>query len=822
MDRHWASIGFCILLLFEGCGGGGTSGACGTAGDCEGSERCVEGRCVPSDESGDAGASDASMGDAGGDDAGGDDDAGAARCGDGRPRCGESCCGTEEVCGTDEVCCVVDALCGGRCCGAGEVCEGALCRLDCGGTTRCVAEDGSERCCGAGEVCAAGSCFLPTTSCRDFVDCPDGQYCDRELRTCLPRPGGEACEEMLRGGAVVPTLLWHWDGRGATMSAWNQVMMTPVVVQLTDDDGDGDVDQDDVPDVVFNTFQGTSYTRNGVMRAVSGADGSSIFDVTDSSLRVIPDAQIAAGDLDGDGLVELVTCASPAGGAMDRGELVAFEHDGTLKWRGPPEVSCGAAAPFIADLEGDGMPEVVVRYSVLDGVTGTLRWRRACRNIGGYAVGARHHVPCDYSTAADLDGDGHLEVVGGNVAYRFDGSEFYDRSEDFRDGYPAVADLDLDGVPEVVVVLSAFDGTTRLDGDHHVRALRADGSNLWGPVDINPAMPPPAFSARGNGGGGPPTVANLDDDPEPEIGLAGGAGYVVLEPDGAIKWFAPTLDNSSRKTGSSVFDFDGDGVAEIVYNDEYWLRVYEGSTGRVRYCQCNTSATHWEYPVVVDVNADGHAEIVVVSNDAFRGRCPIDQDLDECTMARIMAGETDGAHGVRVFASPERDWVATRRVWNQHTYHVTNVTESGAVPSPERANWRIEGLNNFRQNVQPRPRSLPDPKPEDLAVDVRGCPERMLFNFRLVNRGWAALPAGVEAVVSVDAGSGYVELARVTSSRRLLPGQFEAFEVPFLDPPAAGPVRFRVEVRSGGADETKDCRTENNVAETEGACFQLE
>jgi hypothetical protein len=31
--------------------------------------------------------------------------------------------------------------------------------------------------------------------------------------------------------------------------------------------------------------------------------------------------------------------------------------------------------------------------------------------------------------------------------------------------------------------------------------------------------------------------------------------------------------------GSSVFDFNGDGKAEVVYSDEYHLWMYDGSTG---------------------------------------------------------------------------------------------------------------------------------------------------------------------------------------------------------------------------------------------------
>jgi hypothetical protein len=45
--------------------------------------------------------------------------------------------------------------------------------------------------------------------------------------------------------------------------------------------------------------------------------------------------------------------------------------------------------------------------------------------------------------------------------------------------------------------------------------------------------------------------------------------------------------------------------------------------------------------------------------------------------------------------------VRTRRVWNQHSYHVTNVNEDGSIPKVELPNWKQPGLNNFRQNKQP-------------------------------------------------------------------------------------------------------------------------
>ena len=134
----------------------------------------------------------------------------------------------------------------------------------------------------------------------------------------------------------------------------------------------------------------------------------------------------------------------------------------------------------------------------------------------------------------------------------------------------------------------------------------------------------PSGSAGATNGGGPPTVADFNGDGIPDVGLAGGIAYVVF--DGSklmdstvagpqtILWSVTTTDCSSAATGSSVFDFQGNGKAEAVYSDEDYLRIYNGTTGNVVFQTCNTTGTLIEYPVIADIDNDGHADIVVVSN----------------------------------------------------------------------------------------------------------------------------------------------------------------------------------------------------------------
>ena len=98
-------------------------------------------------------------------------------------------------------------------------------------------------------------------------------------------------------------------------------------------------------------------------------------------------------------------------------------------------------------------------------------------------------------------------------------------------------------------------------------------------------------------------IVKPDNDPDP------GAGEIY------VRWSQSTQDQSSNATGSSVFDFQGDGVAEVVYADECYMRVYSGLDGTVLVEIESASATIHEYPLVVDVDGDGRFERIISSDD---------------------------------------------------------------------------------------------------------------------------------------------------------------------------------------------------------------
>ena len=62
------------------------------------------------------------------------------------------------------------------------------------------------------------------------------------------------------------------------------------------------------------------------------------------------------------------------------------------------------------------------------------------------------------------------------------------------------------------------------------------------------------------------------------------------------------------------------------------------------------------------------------------------------------ATKVETAPAIQAVRDVEDRWIQARRIWNQHTYHVTNVREDGTIPQWEKPHW--ESLNTFRTNAQ--------------------------------------------------------------------------------------------------------------------------
>ena len=487
---------------------------------------------------------------------------------------------------------------------------------------------------------------IPVSGSLPFRDAPihvfvdSGQQVAEVNETNNVKSTADAAQILPVIGTFKPKLKWKWEGVGSPYPEYNQVMMAPVAGRLIDTNGDGKIDQADDPILVFTAFSksGGTWTTDGVIRVVNGRTGIEIFAIKDSTTPISAVGSLALADLDHDGKPEIIAVTQDY-------RVVVYRNNGTKWWVSAPVASSDGYAPWggpaVADLDGDGTPEILFGRSVFSS-TGVLKWKASGSYVGSTVTGAARF---SFPIVADLDGTGQQNVILGGSVYTSTGALVWQAP---RDGFTAVADFDGNGQPSIAVVNS---GTLSL--------YSRTGQLRW------------TVSLPGGGLGGPPTIADVDGDGIPEIGVAASSAYTVFRRDGTMLWSKNSQDFSSQMTGSTVFDFDGDGSAEVLYADEIRVRAYKGATGQILWEIPNSSGTTHEYPLVVDIDGDGHADLVTVSNDYY-----------------LPPNSTLLGHGIRVFQDENNSWVNTRSVWNQHAYSITNVNDDLTIPARSAAAWR--------------------------------------------------------------------------------------------------------------------------------------
>lgn len=692
-------------------------------------------------------------------------------------------------------------MCGGSCCPADKSCVDEQCLEACSGT-RCG--DRMRKCCTGEQVCLGAECVTPGEECERTEECAVGEICEPTVGRCVSRDHVEVCEYRPPEGEFSPTVDCNWSPNdGDPYPGRDKLESTPMVANVTDDNGDGKTDTDDIPELIFLSHPQWCCNQPSTIRIVSGEcndDGS--MTTLGSILEPVSESSggLAVGDLNDDGVPEIVAITRVDGHEKGAAAWRRTEPDGSeweVYWENPNYPSRqhtnGGATASIADLEADGDPEVVIGNIALDGQTGDLKWDGLETTSGEGGVGNNAFLGPS-SAVADVDLDGDREVAAGNTLYDYDGSEewTYEYTSNNSpcggnlpcDGFTGIADFDEDPEGEIVIV--------RLG---EVFILDHDGTLQWKHQILK--------DDNTQNESGPPTIADFDGDGAPEIGTAAADYYTVLDPEcdadpvpekcrqNGILWATPNDDDTSRATASSVFDFEGDGAAEMVYADEQTFYILDGETGEVLHRDDDhRHNTRIEMPIVADVDNDTDSEVVV--------------------------GAPRGPNtGVSVWADQDDNWVRTRRIWNQHAYSVTNVEEDGSIPTQPKPNWRNGRLNNFRQNMQPAGVfDAPDLVVSSLEASDANCVgERSVeIDVELGNDGALGVQPGVVVRLTAHRNGMSRTVQEWRSSQRILPGQHELLETEWAIPEGWLEGGFELRVQVDPDDEVNECETDNNAA----------
>ena len=397
-----------------------------------------------------------------------------------------------------------------------------------------------------------------------------------------------------------------------------------------------DIDQDGMPEVIINRLP-SFLNPPGHLVVLRGDTGALVWE--DTSANIAYGSPPAVGDIDGDGDPNIVVVREYSSALVGEGDYTVASYDsaGNEVWESAHFVGLDfdwATAPNIRDMDKDGFPEVIAGRVILNGADGSTRGvgsfgrgSYGITSVFGFTV-SEASVPA----VVDIDLDGVDEVLVGNAMYSPDGAPlWFDTS--YEDAMISVGNFDADPEGEFIGI-----------SYNTVRLMDTDGSVIWGPIEVPGAN---ILSVAG--------IADLDQDGIPEVVTSGGNSLVVFHGDGTVFWQASVTDESGA-TGASFFDFEGDGVLDIVYIDELSMTVFDGITGAVKFIDGDHSSnTMMDYPTVADVDADGEAEIVVCHNSF-------------------------GA-AVSVFGDLNHSWRSARPLWNQHAYSITNIHDDLSVPT---------------------------------------------------------------------------------------------------------------------------------------------
>ncbi len=261
-----------------------------------------------------------------------------------------------------------------------------------------------------------------------------------------------------------------------------------------------------------------------------------------------------------------------------------------------------ATSALAADVDGDGNLELV--FGEMGG--GSPRQGYVVDRLGHLRYTVKMHGDSYAAAVADLDGDALPELVfaEGSTGFRVfdtDGSFLWNVTVRIDSGdvvaSPAVTDVDGDGLPDLI------SGST----DGSVYAFRGtNGSMIWstplGEAVWTSAVP----------------IGDLEGDGDPEVVVetVGGLVHALNATSGAVRWSFRVGSGPLRTLG--LADLDGDGRLEIVAGHCGAGGVVSVRSNGTVMWQHTTVESCYRAPALVDVTGDALPDVVAVDSTSDR------------------------------------------------------------------------------------------------------------------------------------------------------------------------------------------------------------
>jgi hypothetical protein len=398
--------------------------------------------------------------------------------------------------------------------------------------------------------------------------------------------------------------LWLNDGRGT----FTRQMLTDRFEGLTGAAIITDFDGDGALDVVVT---GRIGPRGEAQSVRAFLNRGATFEELPIDAGEDGDPGLAAGDLDGDGRMDIVFRNQPA----------QYRYETNIIWNQPRAIGVVpdlGSFPVVADVDGDGRLDLVGGNLLMHNEGG--------RRFAPVKLGSRPMNGDSPVLAVDLDGDGDLDLLQRDtsdlVIFRQDAPMRFSEARSSIPGKPwiifrneqflrlSAADLTGDGRPDAVL------------SDHGGRAHLVSNEILLG-----------AFSRRSNVGKLPAGffpnqafAADLDGDRDQDLITMNG-GVSILAGDGRGGFAAvKKIEKPKEALGSDqglLGDFDGDGkldVADASY--EGWVTFFWNRGGLnlevgPTYHLHDEMTAQVQHTAAGDLDGDGDLDLVTLMSSAI-------------------------------------------------------------------------------------------------------------------------------------------------------------------------------------------------------------
>jgi FG-GAP repeat/FG-GAP-like repeat len=348
------------------------------------------------------------------------------------------------------------------------------------------------------------------------------------------------------------------------------------------------------------------------------------------------------GDVDGDGITDIVTSAPTHGDHAGR-IYVYSVGNGRLLWSadGQPGDELGSGVEGIGDANGDGTPDVAASGPSRSGVAyiysgGDGRILQRFKSTRADEIFGSH-----ISGAGDVDGDGHADVIVGapgkegeftnaGHAYIYSGKDgrllFTLSGERFGDGFGSTVAGYSNGKEHYLVV-----GAPRAGADHHGRVYvygdYAGPPNFVIDADATGnALGAMFVSVMGNTDGGMHSIF-ASDWTNAAKGASTGRIYLHSSRTGErlLTLTGQTAGEGFGTSKSTAGDVDGDGIEDLIVGAWQYSEaavsagrayLYSGKDGRlIRTFTCRTPGDTFGFDAVGlgDVDGDGTADLLITS-----------------------------------------------------------------------------------------------------------------------------------------------------------------------------------------------------------------